>query len=236
MNPSTPGRPELSILMPAHNEQETIERAIERVFEVGSPLEDFELVVVDDGSTDSTSEILGRNEWPEQVRLFRTDQNRGKGHAIRYGLSEARGTYSAILDADLEYDPGDIPALVAPLRDGIADVVFGTRAFQAHSAYSFWYVIGNRMLSLAAGLIYNRWISDLYTCYKLMPTELFRSLELSSSGFAIEAEIAARLLRSGARVHEMPITYVARSREEGKKITPGDGLLGLWTLLRCRFD
>jgi glycosyltransferase involved in cell wall biosynthesis len=225
---------ELSILMPAHNEQATIETAIERVLAVRE-LESFELIVVDDGSTDATPEILTGRQWPEEVRLLRTGQNRGKGHAIRHALSETRGTYSGILDADLEYDPADLPRLVAPLKQGIADVVFGTRAFQAHSAYSFWYVIGNRVLSLAAGLIYNTWISDLYTCYKLMPTELFRSLDLRSSGFAIEAEIAARLLRRGVRVHEVPITYVARSREQGKKITPQDGLLGLWTLLRCRF-
>jgi len=227
---------DLSILMPAHNEQATIERAIERVLAVGPPLDSFELIVVDDGSSDATGEILAGRQWPDPVRLLRTDQNRGKGHAIRYALSEARGTYSAILDADLEYNPADLPRLVAPLTDGSADVVFGTRAFQAHSAYSFWYVVGNRLLSLAAGLIYNRWISDLYTCYKVMPTELFRSLDLHATGFSIEAEIAARLLRSGVRVHEIPVGYVARRREEGKEITPRDGLRGLWTLLRCRFD
>jgi glycosyltransferase involved in cell wall biosynthesis len=226
---------ELSILMPAHNEQATIETAIERVLAVEG-LDSFELIVVDDGSTDATREILTGREWPKQIRLLLNDQNRGKGHAIRHALSEARGTYSAILDADLEYDPADLPRLIPPLRDGTGDVVFGTRAFQAHSAYSFWYVIGNRMLSWAAGLIYNTWISDLYTCYKLMPTELFRSLDLRSSGFSIEAEITGRLLRSGARVYEVPISYVARRREEGKKITPADGIRGLWTLLRCRFD
>jgi glycosyltransferase involved in cell wall biosynthesis len=227
---------DLSILMPAHNEQATIERAIERGTDREHPLDSFELIVVDDGSTDATAELLTGRQWPDHVRLLRTDQNRGKGYAIRYALSEANGTYSAILDADLEYDPADLPRLVGPLKDGSADVVFGTRAFQAHSAYSFWYVIGNRLLSLAAGLIYNRWISDLYTCYKLMPTELFRSLDLRATGFSIEAEIAARLMRSGARVHEIPVNYVARTREEGKKITPQDGMRGLWTLLRCRFD
>jgi glycosyltransferase involved in cell wall biosynthesis len=226
---------ELSILMPVYNEERTIERAIERTLAADLGTDSYELVVVDDGSTDGTRALLEGREWPEQVRLTFANQNGGKGQAIRTGLTEARGRYSVILDADLEYDPNDLKDVLAPVRDGIADAAFGTRAFRAHSAYSFWYVVGNRFLSLATNVIFNTWITDVYTCFKLMPTDLMRSLDLRANGFTIEAEMTGRLLRTGARIYEVPITYVARSREEGKKIKPSDGLRGLLILLRCRF-
>jgi dolichol-phosphate hexosyltransferase len=227
---------ELSIMMPVYNEEATIERAIERVLAADLGADSYELVIVDDGSTDRTRELLGRREWPGEVRISYAAENRGKGQAIRTALAEARGTYSVILDADLEYDPNDLRDLLAPVRDQVADAAFGTRAFRAHSAYSFWYVMGNRALSMATNVIFNTWITDVYTCFKLMPTELMRSLSLREDGFTIEAEITGRLLRTGARIYEVPITYVARSREEGKKIRPSDGLRGLLTLLRIRFS
>ena len=226
---------ELSILMPVYNEEGTVERAIERVLEADVGTDSYELVVVDDGSTDRTGELLEHREWPGQVRITHTGQNRGKGSAIRTALDQARGTFAVILDADLEYDPNDLRELLVPVRDRVADAAFGTRAFRAHSAYSFWYVMGNRFLSMATNVIFNTWITDVYTCFKLMPTELMRSLSLQENGFTIEAEITGRLLRAGARIHEVPITYVARRREEGKKIRPSDGLRGLMTLLRIRF-
>jgi dolichol-phosphate hexosyltransferase len=227
---------ELSILMPVYNEERTIERAIERTLAADLGTDSYELVVVDDGSTDGTRALLEGREWPERVRLTFANRNGGKGQAIRTALTEARGKYSVILDADLEYDPNDLKDVLAPVRDGIADAAFGTRAFRAHSAYSFWYVIGNRFLSLATNVIFNTWITDVYTCFKLMPTDLMRSLHLRANGFTIEAEMTGRLLRAGARIHEVPVKYVARSREEGKKIKPSDGLRGLLTLLRCRFS
>jgi dolichol-phosphate hexosyltransferase len=227
---------ELSILMPVFNEEPTIERAIERALAANLGTDSYELVIVDDGSTDGTRALLEGREWPEQVRISFADQNRGKGQAIRIALAQARGKYSVNLDADLEYDPNDLKELLAPVRDGIADAAFGARAFKAHSAYSFWYVVGNRFLSLATNVVFNTWITDVYTCFKLMPTDLMRSLELRANGFTIEAELTGRLLRSGARIYEVPIKYVARSREEGKKIKPSDGLRGLLTLLRCRFS
>ena len=153
---------------------------------------------------------------------------------MRRALEHARGEYSTVLDADLEYDPASIPSLLEPLLAGDADAVYGVRGFQAHSAYSFWYVVGNKGVTLAANLLYNSWLSDLMTCHKLMSTSLFRSLDLRASGFAIEAEITARLLRRGGRIYEVPITYRARSRGEGKKLTPADGLRVLATLARCR--
>lgn len=227
---------DLSILMPAYNEEATIERAIERALEADVGTDAYELVVVDDGSTDRTRELLAGRDWPERVRVIHATENRGKGQAIRTALAEARGTYAVILDADLEYDPNDLRDLLVPVRERIADAAFGTRAFRAHSAYSFWYVMGNRFLSMATNVIFNTWITDVYTCFKLMPTELMRSLSLRENGFTIEAEITGRLLRAKARIYEVPITYVARRREEGKKIRPIDGIRGLMTLLKIRFS
>jgi dolichol-phosphate hexosyltransferase len=227
---------QLSILMPVYNEDATIERAIQRVLDADLGTDSYELVIVDDGSTDRTRKILSNHEWPDVVRIFYAERNGGKGRAVREALRQARGEYSVILDADLEYDPNDLRDLLPPVRDGIADAVYGTRAFRSHSAYSYWYVIGNRFLSTATNVIFNAWVTDVYTCFKLMPTELMRSLDLRSSGFTIEAEITGRLLRGGARIYEVPINYVARSREEGKKIKPTDGIRGLLTLLRIRFS
>jgi glycosyltransferase involved in cell wall biosynthesis len=226
---------ELSILMPVYNEERTVERAIERVLGSDLGTDSYELVIVDDGSIDGTRALLEGRQWPDQVRITLAEENRGKGHAVRAAMEAARGTYSVIQDADLEYNPADLRKLLPHLREGTADAVFGTRSFQAHSSYSFWYVMGNRLLNLATNVLYNTYLTDVYTCYKMMPTELMRSLPLRANGFTIEAELTARLLRADARIYEVPISYVARRREEGKKITPMDGISGLATLLRCRF-
>jgi glycosyltransferase involved in cell wall biosynthesis len=223
---------ELTIAMPVYNERATVERAIESVLAAG--LADYELVVVDDGSTDGTRGILQERSWPEHVRVVHHDRNRGKGTALRTALSEARGRYTTVLDADLEYSPDDIPSLIEPLRTGEAQAVFGTRGFQSHSAYSFWYVVGNRAVTFIANVLYNCWLSDLMTGHKALGTELFRSLDLRERGFAIEAEITARLLGRGVRIYEVPVVYRARGREEGKKLTALDGLRVIRTLLRCR--
>ena len=219
--------------MPVFNERLRLERAVDAVL-AANVSDDLELLIIDDGSTDGTREILREGSWPAEVRVIYHDRNRGKGAAIRTALAEARGLYTTIMDADLEYEPSDIPALLEPLRNGNAQAVFGTRGFQSHSAYSFWYVVGNRAVTFAANLLYNSWVSDMMTGQKAMSTELFRSLELRAGGFAIEAEITARLLRGGVRIYEVPITYTARSREEGKKLTAVDGLRVVRTLLRCR--
>lgn len=224
---------ELSILMPAYNEEATIESAIERVLEAGLPVE-YELIVVENGSTDRTRAVLEGREWPEHVRVMTVDVNRGKGDGVRRALERAQGRYSVILDADLEYNPAEIGELLAPFGDGHVGAVIGTRAFQSHSAYGFWYVVGNRAINFTANLLYNAWISDILNCLKVMPTDLFRSLDLREDGFGIDAEIPARLLRRGVVIYEVPVTYRARKREEGKKLTTMDGLRVLRTLLRCR--
>jgi len=220
--------------MPVYNERATIETAIERVLETAHSIEGLDLVVVDDGSTDGTRELLTARSWPVNVRVFEHDRNRGKGAALRTGLAQATAEFCTVMDADLEYDPSNFGELLAPLLAGEADAVYGVRGFRAHSAYSFWYVIGNKAVTLAANVLFNAWLSDLMTCQKVLKTALFRELPLRANGFAIEAEITARLLRADARIFEVPITYRARRREEGKKLAPIDGLRVLATLARCR--
>ena len=224
---------QLTIVMPVFNERETVERAIASVLSADVS-DSLELVIVDDGSTDGTGELLRDGTWPDAVRLLRHERNRGKGAAIRTALAEANGRFTTIMDADLEYEPADIPLLLEPLRTGVARAVFGARTFRSHSAFSFWYVMGNRAVTLLANLVYNSWISDMMTGQKAIETALFRSLALRERGFAIEAEITARLLGGGVQIYEVPIEYRARTREEGKKLTALDGLRVLRTLFRCR--
>jgi glycosyltransferase involved in cell wall biosynthesis len=220
--------------MPVYNERATVSAAMADALEAELPVTSRQLVVVDDGSADGTRELLASRGWPANVLVIHHDRNRGKGAAIRTALQHASGTYAAILDADLEYRAADLADVLEPLLDGTAHVVFGTRAFTSHSAYGFWYVIGNKLVTFATNLLYNTWISDVMTCHKAMRTDLFRSLPLRERGFAIEPEIAARVLRAGERIYEVPIVYRARSREEGKKLTAIDGLRVLRTLVRCR--
>ena len=219
--------------MPVYNEHSTVEAAIVDALSAELPV-DRELLVVDDGSTDGTAELLRARTWPGEVKLIFHDRNRGKGAAVRTALGHATGQFAAVLDADLEYRASDLAPILEALLAGQATVVFGTRAWQAHSSYGFWYVMGNKLVTFVTNLLYDCWISDVMTCHKAMRTELFRSLPLRERGFAIEPEIAARVLRSGERIYEVPITYRARSREEGKKLTALDGLRVLRTLIRCR--
>jgi glycosyltransferase involved in cell wall biosynthesis len=224
----------LSILMPVFNERATVEAAIEDALGADLPVPSRELVVVDDGSSDGTRELLSGHTWPDNVKVVFHERNLGKGAAVRTALEHASEEFSAILDADLEYHAADLGHVLEPLLSGEASVVFGTRAWTSQSSFSFWYVMGNKSVTLATNVLYNCWISDVMTGHKAMRTELFRSLPLRERGFAIEPEIAARLLRSGERIHEVPIHYRARSREAGKKLTATDGLRVLRTLVRCR--
>jgi glycosyltransferase involved in cell wall biosynthesis len=222
--------------MPVFNERATVATAIGQTLAASLPVDEVELVIVDDGSTDGTREWLAEQDFPENVKLLMHEHNRGKGIAVLTALEAATGGLSTIMDADLEYDPENIGPLLAPLLDGTASAVYGVRGFQSHSSFSFWYVIGNKSVTMAANVLFNSWLSDIMTCHKVMATDLFRSLRLRERGFAIEAEITARLLQEGVRVYEVPITYVARSREDGKKLTAVDGLRTMRTLLRCRLS
>jgi glycosyltransferase involved in cell wall biosynthesis len=226
----------LTVLMPVFNEAQTVETALRRVLGAEMGAGSREILIVDDGSTDGTAEILAEGDWGEEVRIVTHPRNRGKGAAIRTGLSEARGEFTTIMDADLEYDPGEVGGLVEPLLAGDAEAVYGVRGFQAHNAFSFWYVVGNRGVTFAANLIYNCWLGDLMTCHKAARTDLLAGLPLREDGFAIEAEITARLLNRGVRIFEVPISYRARGREDGKKLEAMDGVRVLRTLVRCKID
>jgi glycosyltransferase involved in cell wall biosynthesis len=225
----------LSILMPVFNERERVERAIIEVLATELPTE-FELIVVDDGSTDGTREILEGGNWDGRVRLLRHDYNRGKGAAVQTALAQARGDFSAIFDADLEYDAADLALLMPPLLDGRANVCFGVRAFDGYTSHSFLFVMGNKGVTLACNILFNVYLHDIMTCHKMIRTDLFRSLPLRSEGFAIEPEITARLVQHGERIFEVPVHYRARATEEGKKLTALDGFRVLGTLMRCRFS
>ena len=225
----------LSILMPVYNERERVERAIAEVLDTPLPTE-FELIVVDDGSTDGTREILRSVSWDGRVRLLEHPENRGKGAAVQTALHEARGEFSAIFDADLEYDPTDLGLLMPPLLDGRTNACFGVRAFDGYTSHSFLFVLGNKGVTFACNVLFNVYLHDIMTCHKMIRTDVFRSLPLRSPGFAIEPEITARLVQRGERIFEVPVHYRARATEEGKKLTALDGLRVLRTLLRCRFS
>ncbi len=222
----------LSILMPVYNEAETVQNAIKRLLDVNFPCP-VEVVVVDDASTDGTSQIIDALDDDRLIKLRHT-VNQGKGAAVRTAAAAATGDYIQPFDADLEYQPEDIPKLLRPVLRGEATVVFGNRTFGSHSAYSFWYVMGNKGVTTVANILFNAYIADLETCFKLMPLDLYRSLDITSNGFGMEAEITGKLLARQIRPFEVPITYRARSREEGKKITWKDGVQAVWLLARIR--
>jgi glycosyltransferase involved in cell wall biosynthesis len=226
--------PQLSILMPVYNEAATVEQAVTEVLAADLPVT-TEVVLVDDGSTDGTRQILEQADFPsDRVRIHWHAANRGKGAAVQTALADARGELATIFDADLEYEPDDLRTLLPPLLDGTANAVFGVRAFDGFTSHSYLYVLGNRAVTLAANVLFNVYVKDLMTMHKAIRTDIFKSLPLRERGFAIEAEITARLLQRGERIFEVPVRYKARATEEGKKLTWVDGVRTLRTLIRCR--
>jgi dolichol-phosphate hexosyltransferase len=222
----------LSILIPAYNEAATVGVAVKRLLDIRYPC-DIELVIVNDGSVDNTMDVLSSIDDPRVV-VTEHSVNRGKGAAVRTAASLASGDYMLIFDADLEYSAEDILSLLSPLQRGDADVVYGVRTFGASTAHSFWFVIGNRVNTFTANALFNTWISDLHSCLKLLPLAMFRELPVKENGFGLDTELTAMLLARGVRPYEVPIHYKARSREEGKKLTWGDGVEATWILLRVR--
>jgi glycosyltransferase involved in cell wall biosynthesis len=221
----------ISVVVPAYNEAETVETALRRVRSI--PLR-LEIIVVNDASTDGTREILEKLAADGLVdRLVHHEKNRGKGAAIRSGVEAATGDALVVQDADLEYDPADLPALIKPITEGKADAVYGSR-FQggAHRVLYFWHYAGNRFLTLLSNMFTNLNLTDLETCYKLVRMDLLRHLPLTSNRFGFEVEITARLAQAHARIWEMPISYSGRTYEEGKKITWRDGVAALFHILR----
>jgi glycosyltransferase involved in cell wall biosynthesis len=222
----------VSVVMPAYEEEATIEHVLRRVLELDLPLE---VIVVDDGSRDRTAAIVG---GVDGVTLLRHDRNRGKGAAVRTGVAASTGDIVVIQDADLEYDPRDLPRLLRPLVEGVADVVYGTRlrGGEPQRAHLFWHYAGNRLLSLLTNVLYNTTISDMEVGYKAFRGDLIRSLDLVSDDFGFEPEVTAKVLRRGSvRLYEVPISYYGRTYAEGKKITWRDGLKAVATLVRFRF-
>jgi glycosyltransferase involved in cell wall biosynthesis len=223
----------LTILMPVHNERPTLRSALDRLLKVDLPLR-LEVIVVDDGSTDGGLETIDDLVERDLVRLIRHDVNKGKGAALKTGLAVAKGELVSVLDADLEYDPNDFVRLLEPLLAGETTVVYGTRSFGSHTAYSFWFVLGNRFVAFWASFLFNTWLSDIETCLKLAPTPVWRSINITSGGFGVEAEITGGLLKQGYSIYELPINYKARSRQEGKQLHWTEGLKAIFILLRVR--
>ena len=227
----------VSIVVPAYNEERTIDAVLRRVADLGLA---SEILVVDDGSVDGTAQIVRSLEGQlDGVRLLPQDANRGKGAAVRAGIQASTGDIVVIQDADLEYDPGDIPTLLGPLQEGVADVVYGTRlrGGEPQRAHLFWHYLGNRALSLMTNVLYNTTISDMEVGYKAFRGDLIRSLKLVSDDFRFEPEVTAKVLRTpGVRLYEVPISYYGRTYEEGKKITWRDGFKAVAALLRFRFS
>jgi dolichol-phosphate hexosyltransferase len=219
----------LSILIPAYNEAATVGVAVKRLLDIRYPC-DVELVIVNDGSADDTMDVLSSIDDPRVV-VAEHPVNRGKGAAVRTAASLASGDYMLVFDADLEYSADDILSLLAPLQRGDAEVVYGVRTFGASTAHSFWFVIGNRVNTFTANALFNTWISDLHSCLKMLPLAMFRELPVKENGFGLDTELTAMLLARGVRPYEVPIHYKARSREEGKKLTWGDGVEATWILI-----
>ena len=224
-------KPELGVIIPAFNEERTLDRLLGRVL-----LQQCvqQVVVVDDCSTDATLQVAEGHAADPRVEIVRHEANQGKGAAIRTGLARMKAPMVIIQDADLEYDPMEYEMIISPIREGRADVVYGVRGFASHTAYSYWFVLGNRLLTTATNVLFNCYIQDMETGFKAMRTDLMRHLKLSGRRFDIEPEITGRVLRLGYRIHEVPITYYARGRREGKKLTWVDGVKALFTLLRIR--
>ena len=224
--------PLLSVVVPAFNERDTIEEIVRRV--VALPLR-TQLIVVDDGSTDGTRERLTRLQQEHPFTLLLQPRNMGKGAALRRGFDAVNGDIVVIQDADLEYSPEEFPMLIELICQGRADVVYGSRFLGRHRVFLFSHYLGNRVLTGLTNVLYNTMLTDMETCYKVMRTEVIRSMTLRSNGFGIEPELTAKIFKRGYRVYEVPITYDGRGYEDGKKIGWRDGVVALWVLLRYRF-
>jgi glycosyltransferase involved in cell wall biosynthesis len=232
---TTAAPPSLSIIVPVYNEARTVASVLERLLSIGFPVS-VEVLVVDDGSTDGTGEVLDNIlPRPGVLRVIHADRNGGKGAAIRLGLANATGSILAIQDADLELDPAQLVALVTPIIEGKADVVYGSRFMHGGSPAPLVTVVANRFLTSVTNLLFGGRLTDMETCYKIMRTDIARSLGLESNRFDIEPEITAKLLLHGYRIHELPVSFTPRQRSEGKKINWRDGIHAVRVLLRHRF-
>jgi len=223
----------LSVIIPCYNEVNTVAEIIRRVRAVNLA---HEIIVVDDGSTDGTRDVLAQIEPGDDLKIIYHPHNMGKGAAVRTGFQNATGDVFLIQDADLEYDPREYPVLLRPIEEGIAKVVYGSRFLGGpRKAMFFWNMVANRTLTFITNLLYNAILSDMETCYKVFRAEIIRDIPLRSRRFDFEPEVTAKILKRGYRIYEVPISYNGREWHEGKKISWKDGVIALWTLLRYRF-
>jgi glycosyltransferase involved in cell wall biosynthesis len=226
----------LSVIIPVYNEAATLEKILDKVVAVDQI---NEIILVDDGSKDNSLEIACRfkqnlnSSKKDKFQVFSKD-NAGKGSAVRYGLNKVTGDYVLIQDADLEYDPQDIKSMIKALDREKVEVVFGSRFLGPHSNLLFWHRAGNLCLNLFVNVLYDTTLSDMETCYKLVPTDLMKDLDLQANQFDLEPEITCKILKRGINIFEVPISYVGRGFDEGKKITWRDGIMAFWTALRLR--
>jgi glycosyltransferase involved in cell wall biosynthesis len=224
---------DITIIIPVYNEESTIREIIRRV--ENTKLVN-EILIVDDGSTDRTRKILEEYNTQGSIRVFLHPKNMGKGAAVRTGINHARGDVILIQDADLEYDPRDYPALLKPIREGIADVVYGSRFLGgARRPILFWNMVANKILTLTTNILYNNILSDMETGYKVFKREVVENMSLNAKGFEFEPEFTAKILKRNIRIFEVPITFNPRTYDEGKKIKMKDGIIALWTIVKYRF-
>jgi len=223
----------LSVVIPVYNEKATILDIIERVRATGLV---HEIVVVDDGSTDGTRDVLAPLTLPD-VRVITHEKNAGKGAALKTGFAAVTGDIVVIQDADLEYDPREYPILMAPIVEGRADVVYGTRfAGGAHRVLYFWHYLGNRLLTLLSNMLTNLNLTDMETCYKVFKADVIKKIDIKSKRFGVEPELTAKVARLRCRIYEVPISYHGRDYSEGKKIGWRDGMAALWHILKFHFS
>lgn len=221
--------PKLSVVIPAYNEIHTIEELIQRVLAI--PYEK-ELIIVDDGSRDGTRELLEKLEDP-RIKVYFHQQNQGKGGALRTGFSKVSGDIVIIQDADLEYTPNDYPALIRPIEEGVADVVYGSRFLGGpHRVHFFWHYVANCGLTTFSNMMTNLNLTDMETCYKVFTRKVVDKLQLQSKTFGVEPEITAKVARMKCRIYEVPISYYGRDYSEGKKIKWTDGFIALWSIIK----
>jgi len=220
----------ISIIIPVFNEEKTITTIIRQINNVVGFQK--KIIVIDDASVDGTSRKLMEIKG---IKLITHQKNLGKGFAIRSGIEAATGDYVLVQDADLEYDPQDILSMIKPIIQGKAEVVYGSRFTGSRRNMFFWHWMGNQLLTLVTNILYNTTLSDMETCYKLIPLKLIKSLNLESKRFEFEPEVTAKILKKNIRIWEVPISYAGREYNEGKKITWRDGIPALWTLLKYRF-
>ncbi len=224
----------LSVIVPVYNEEQTVLETLDRLLGVKQVKE---VIIVDDGSTDTSASKIDNYLTCKRSRkasLYKKE-NGGKGSAVRFGLTKVTGDYVMIQDADLEYDPLDIPLLIKPIESGRVQVVYGSRFLGPHSNLLFWHRVGNAFLNLVVNVLYNTTLSDMETCYKVLPTALLKEINLQANQFDIEPEITCKILKKGVRIFEVPISYVGRDFSEGKKITWVDGIAALQVIISTRF-